>query len=205
MCQFLRHLPGLLSSNNSVDLSDSAWSVELPFSLQRTHFMHKSILFLAVLLAFSVGCNKSTDLQNRAVDSKNAPEQVLNLSPEELEISNREGSCCCYIVVSSTYFGGISICGVSTGRNACDVFCTTECGTSSGLEKTIPNGKDGTFCVSSGSPYRITNLGILPIRIHFVCPGGASTPVWIDPLASIVYTNDCSGTILECVEMPCKG
>ena len=169
--------------------------------------MKNSILFLAVLLvvgfSFGFGCQKASDFQVAA--SQN---QTDNNDPGVVAVVNRggDGGCCCSLVVSSTYYGGLTICGLAPedGNNdSCDRFCTTTCGASTGLAKTFPVGKDPLFCIYNGSPFRITNNGVLPIQIYFICNGTPSSPTWIPAGGALIYTNDCSGTTILCSSAPC--
>lgn len=156
--------------------------------------MKNSIAVLALLLSLSIGCNKASDIQTAA-------------NPEVVAVIDRggDGGCCCSLVVSSTYFNGLTICGLAPGDGTsdCDVFCTSSCGMGSGISKTFPNGKDGTFCISSGRPFRITNNGILPIQIFFICNGTSSSRTWIPAGGAVVFTNDCNGTTTLCTEVGC--
>ncbi len=169
--------------------------------------MKHSIFFLAFVLAASFGCQKGSDFQ-----TSGTTDQITdnNADPSVAAVLERggDGGCCCSLVVSSTYFGGLTICGLAPGDGTteyCDRFCTTSCGMGSGLAKTFPIPKDPTFCIYSGSPFRITNLGILPIQIFFICNGGApSSPVTIPVGGAVIYTNDCSGTTTLCTAGPCN-
>ncbi|MBN8679443.1 MAG: hypothetical protein J0M29_14535 [Chitinophagales bacterium] len=163
--------------------------------------MKQTIFFFAILVALASGCYKTTDVP--AVQEESAQD------PNVIAVVQRDGeSCCCSLVVSSTYFGGLTICGLQPGDgvNYCDRFCTTSCGQATGYAKTFPVGKDPLFCIYSGSPFRITNNGFLPIQIYFICNGGTpSTPTWIPAGGSVIFSNDCKGTTTLCSEAPCKG
>lgn len=167
--------------------------------------MKNSILFVALLLAFGIGCNKASDLLTTSNQEQTAQN---NAEPNVVAVIDRggDGGCCCNLVVSSTYFEGLTICGLATenSNGSCDRFCTTTCGMSSGISKTFPVGKDPSFCIASGSPFRVTNNGVLPIQIYFICNGTASSPISIPAGGSVIYTNDCNGTTVLCTEAPCS-
>jgi hypothetical protein len=168
--------------------------------------MKNTLFFFALLLAFASasGCYETTDNSSLTTD-----QEVKDLSVLTVGDRGGDGSCCCSLVVSSTYFAGLTICGLEPGdgtsNNFCDRFCTTTCGQGSGYAKTFPVGKDPLFCIYSGSPFRITNNGVLDIQIFFICNGTPSSPTTIPALSSVVFTNDCNGTTTLFTETPCNG
>lgn len=169
--------------------------------------MKNTIFFFALLLAFAsaTGCYEPS-YNTETADQTTGEIKDVNV----LAVVNRggDGGCCCSLVVSSTYFAGLTICGLQPGdgtTNSCDRFCTTSCGQGTGYSKTFPVGKDPVFCIYSGSPFRIHNPGILDIQIYFICNGTPSSPQTIPAGGSVIFNNDCSGTTTLCTETPCNG
>jgi hypothetical protein len=160
--------------------------------------MKNSIAFLSLLLFLSFGCNKADNIATRATQSTDA----TGNNTDAVGIVDRDGTCCCTIIVSSTYFEGIRICGVTGEGSDCN-FCS-DCGNSCGVSRLFPLAKNDVFC-TNGCPFKVTNVGFLPIRVSFVCAGGTSSAIWIDPNASAIYTNDCSTPPTLCNETRCGG
>lgn len=165
--------------------------------------MKKSIFFtafIALILAngfvfFNSGCDKADNLQTLAQPAAGDANVVGTI--------DRGPGCCCDIVVSSTYYGGMSLCGITNGTDNCGPFCTT-CGWTDNMGLTWPIGKNHTFCINPGKPFSITNIGIAPIQIWFSCNGGAaSSATWIPAPGGLVsntvyFTNDCGDETVQC-------
>lgn len=160
-----------------------------------------SIFLLLFLALFS--CTKFETQPGTVGNVQAGTNPPIETDMYEVVAVNRDG-CCCSLVVSSTYFGGLTICGlIGEGGDDCR-FCTIDCGTSCGSEFTFPQGKNHTVCFDSGCPFSVRNNGFLPIQIFFICPSGNSTPVWIPASGTIYMSNDCSGTFTNCTPTDCE-
>lgn len=143
-----------------------------------------------LLIFFSFACKKSTEPQT-TVDQSTIGKQN-DTQPQVADRSN----CCCNVVVSSTFFNGLTICGVLVG-NTCTV--SSGCGNTCGNEQVVPAAnKTALFCWDDTCPVCFHNDGTSQITIYFSCGGGSSNTFTIPALSWRCYTGDCNGNFTEC-------
>ena len=153
--------------------------------------MKNSIALSLLVLLIGFGCYKA--------ENSSTPIDPAKSVTETPNVTDRGPVCCCDLVVSSLYFGGLTICGTDTGA-VCGNF-NTQCGVGGGLATVFPTGKNLTFCVYAGVPFSIMNNGIAAITISFNChPGSSGTiPLSASSPNNIKYfVSDCHGTITPC-------
>jgi len=156
--------------------------------------MKKSILCFTLLLAFSFGCNKGTEPQ--ITESQSSPDKstVVQAPAEDRAL------CCCDLIVSSTTFGGLTICGainfVNPG-NPCSI--STTCGDTCGEEMVVtPLDRDVEICYKTDCPICFTNdSGVFAIQIQLGCDV-LTGPIDLDPGETRCFLSDCNGNLVEC-------
>ncbi len=155
--------------------------------------MKKSISFLALLLLISFACNKGTDSQMTEGQSITG-----NTNEVQTQAGDRD-ICCCNVVVSSTVFEGLTICGVYGPGNGCSIR-TSNCGYTCGVEKVLPQpNKNANFCYQTECPICFTNNSpTYPIQIYLSCTSGNSTPFWIPAGGTLCFMADCTGSLQPC-------
>ncbi|GEM_PF-3183869 len=160
--------------------------------------MKRSIFFFALLISLGYGCYQANDLQTPATQSQSAIDNPIGVNTSDGAASDRGPNvdCCIQLVVASTLFEKVEICGVANSVDSCTPF-TNNCGTSSGFLETII-GKDGIFCVPVDQPFSITNIGGDQITIYLATFGGNTAPVTLDPNESVSYSYDCNNTPVVC-------
>ncbi|MFN0173296.1 MAG: hypothetical protein ACKVU0_01520 [Saprospiraceae bacterium] len=161
--------------------------------------MKKSVFFFALLISLGYGCYKVNDLQIPATQSQSAIDNPadVNTSNEPAGDRGPDVDCCIQLVVSSTLFDRVEICGVANSLDSCTPF-TNNCGTSSGFLETIV-GKDGVFCVPPDQPFSITNIGGDQITIYLATPFGNTAAVNLAANGgTISYATDCNGVPVVC-------
>lgn len=152
--------------------------------------MKKSIPFLALLFFFIFACNKNTEPQITEDQAVVQQQNGTTTTATDRDI------CCTSLIVSSTYFNGISICGVTGEGAACTM--SSSCGNTCGGQLVLPNGtKNASFCFNTACPVCFTNLGnrAIQIMLNF----GLSTVTIDIPASSTVCGQlDCNGNIQLC-------
>ena len=119
-------------------------------------------------------------------------------NPDDLQLREADlANCCCSVIVTSTYFNGMTLCGVLVG-DPCTV--TSSCGDDCGNAQVVPAAnKTAQFCWDDSCPICFHNDGIAEIKIKFSCPGGSPANEFpIPPGQWRCYTGDCNGNFVQC-------
>lgn len=157
--------------------------------------MKKSIPFLALLLCFSFACNKGNDSQTSTHKSTIVKPNADQSQAEERSV------CCCDLIVSSTRFGGLTVCG-ATGTLVplppCSMSTTCGLNTCGGELVVGPLDKDVVICYETDCPLCITNNSMaFPIQIYLDC-AALTGPINIPTGGTVCFLSDCNGNLHIC-------